>query len=53
MKPKPKIKRTPESGSFLAYYKSEDGKNYDASGITMQEAIEEWYKNFAKKLGAG
>tara|TARA_R110000803_G_scaffold116825_5_gene185389 strand:+ start:595 stop:756 length:162 start_codon:yes stop_codon:yes gene_type:complete len=53
VRPKPKIRRIQESGSFLAYHESKDGKKYEASGITMQDAIDEWYQLFSKELGGG
>ena len=53
MKPKPKIKRIQSSGSFLAYYKSEDGKEYKAIGITFQDAIDNWYCKFREELKLG
>jgi hypothetical protein len=53
MKPKPKIKRIQESGSFLAYYQSEDGKEYKAIGLTFQDAIDSWYLKFSKEFNLG
>lgn len=53
MKIKPKIKKIKNSNSYLAYYKSEDGESYEALALTFDDAIEKWYKNFAKQLGGG
>ena len=53
MKIKPKIKKIKNSNSYLAYYKSGDGKSYEALALTFDDAIDKWYKNFAKEFGSG
>jgi len=53
VKIKPKIKKIKNSNSYLAYYKSGDGKSYEAIALTFEDAISKWYKNFAKEFGGG
>lgn len=53
MKPKPKIKKIKNSNSFIAYYQSEDGKEYKTIGLTFQDAIDNWYCKFKKELNLG
>ena len=53
MKPKPKIKKIKNSGAFLAFYESEDGKRYEAIGVTSLDAMDNWYKKFGGEFGYG
>jgi hypothetical protein len=53
VKIKPKIKKVKSSNSYLAYYTSDDEKSYEALALTFDDAIEKWYKLFAKELGGG
>ena len=32
---------------------SKDGKKYEASGVTIQDAMDKWYQSFSKELGGG
>jgi hypothetical protein len=53
VKIKPKIKKIKNSNTYLAHYKDEDGEIYETVGLTIEDAIENWFKNFSKEFGGG